>query len=79
MKIAKNSKLLLVTTITLLGAVFLFVSFFLVVIVFSDFLDLRDRRPTVTGNMILQDVIIIIVWIAIIPTFLYLIKKYKKK
>lgn len=46
--------MLLVIAITLLGVVFLFVSFFLVVIVFSDFLDLRNRRPTLTGNMILQ-------------------------
>ena len=51
---SQNSKLLLVIAITLLGVVFLFVSFFLVVIVFSDFLDLRNRRPTLTGNMILQ-------------------------
>ncbi len=61
----------------LLGVVFLLVSFFLVTYVFGDFMDLRDRRPTVTGNMILQDIIIILVWLAIIRSFFFFKKKYK--
>jgi hypothetical protein len=71
----KSINLLVVTAMTLLGAAFLFLGFFVVIIGYSDILDIRDNR--LTGDQALEDIITLLIWIAIIPIFLYLKKKYR--
>lgn len=71
----QSIRLLLIIAMVLLIAAFLVLGFFTGIIVYSDILDLRSNR--LSGVQAGKDILIVLVWLAIIPGFVYLRKKYK--